>query len=137
MTRSMTRWMLAGFMALVALGVVGARAQADPPANPFAGSWSGVWAHVDDGVVGTWDDWTISDAGRISGTFYSITNNFGGAISGYVDADGKLLFVGHARGSGFPFKGTAEIDEDGRLVVSVDQVCAPFPLPMVGILERS
>ena len=122
MTRSMTRWMLAGLMALVALGAVGAPAQADPPANPFAGSWSGVWAHVDDGVVGTWDDWTISDAGR---------------ISGHVDADGKILFVGHARGSGFPFKGTAEIDDAGRLVVSVDQVCAPFPLPMVGILERS
>ena len=96
MTRSMTRWMLAGCMALVALGAVGARAQADPPANPFAGSWSGTWSHVEDEVVGTWDDWTISDAGRISGTFYSITNNFSGKIVGHVDADGNLVMIGVA-----------------------------------------
>ncbi len=141
--RSMTRMAVAGCMALAALSAVAvldvgsSTAEAAPSVSPFAGSWSGTWSHVEDEAVGTWDDWTISDAGRIAGSFYSITNSYGGGIAGHVDADGKLLFVGHAPQSGYPFKGTAVIDGDGKLIVSVDQVCPPFPIPMVGILERN
>jgi hypothetical protein len=131
-------------MALAALGAVavldvGSRtAEAAPDASPFAGSWSGTWAHVEDDAIGTWDEWTISDAGRITGEFYSTTNSFGGAIVGHVDADGRLVMIaGHndepAGGSGWPFQGTAVIDGDGKLVVSV---VGPW-FSLVGILERN
>ena len=127
--RSMTRWMLAGFMALVALGVVGAPIQADPAASPFAGSWFGTWSVVDSedhevAFFGTFD-WTISDAGRITGTDYNTTKGYGGAIVGHVGADGDLRFVREvplddpSRGiNGFPFHGTATIDDGGKLVVT-------------------
>ena len=131
MTRSMTRWMLAGCMAL---GAVGALAQADLPANPFAGSWSGTWSHED--VIGTWDDWTISDAGVISGTYYSITNNFGGKIVGHVSADGEIMFNGVGGGSGNPHQGTAWIDSNGDIVVAVTGTWSGA-WSLVGILKRT
>ena len=141
MTRSMTRWMLAGLIALVAVGVVGAPAQADPPANPFAGSWSGTWSHVEDDDFGTWD-WTISDAGRIKGTGRSIPNNFGVTIVGHVGADGNLALIAGvpndvpAGGSGYPSQGTAVIDGDGKLVVSFSNTWSGG-ISGVGILERN
>ena len=142
MTRSMTRWALAGLMALAALGVVSAPVQADPQANPFAGSWSGTWSHVGEDVVGTWTDWTISDAGRITGTFYSLTNSFGGTIEGHVRADGILMFVGNAPSDtpsedhgAYPLEGRAVIDGDGHLVVSVTGTWSGA-FSLVGILAR-
>ena len=141
MMRSMTRWMLAGCMvlaALGALGAVGAPAQADPPENPFAGSWSGTWSEP--GVVGT-HDWTISNAGRMTGTIYNVTFDIGGAMVGHVGADGNLVVIFLAPGddpsiSGFPFEGTAVIDGVGNLVVSCTGMFSGGPL-MVAILERN
>ena len=136
MTRSMTRWMLAGCLVLAvgALGAVGTPAQADPPANPFAGSWSGTWSLAAHNEAGTMD-WTISDAGRITGRIRI------GAIVGHVSADGKLEFVGLAPNdvpaggfNGIPFQGTAVIDGD-RLVVSASH---PQNIHLlVAILERN
>ena len=143
MARSRTRWVLAGLMALAALGSVAAPAQADPPANPFAGSWSGTWSVAGE-VKGTFD-WTISDAGRISGTLTHVGHPDGdGGIVGRVDADGKLKFVGmvpddvggNEWGNGFPFRGMAVIDHDGRLVASVDGE-TPIQGSILAILERS
>ena len=135
--RCLTAVALAALAAVVALAPV-TSAEAAPSVSSFAGSWSGTWAHVEDDVVGTWDDWTISDAGQISGSFYSITNNFGGRIVGHVDADGKLAFVGlplDGRGS-YPFTGTAVIDGDGNLAVSVIGTWSGS-FSLVGILERN
>jgi len=65
MTRSMTRWTLAGCMALAALSAVAVfdvgspTAQAAPSVSPFAGSWSGTWSAINVELVGTYD-WTIN-----------------------------------------------------------------------------
>jgi hypothetical protein len=141
MKRSMTRWMLAGFMALTALGAVGAPAQADPPANPFAGSWSGTWSHVEDEVVGT-VALTISDAGWIRGSVYNATDGRSGTNVGHVGADGKLLIIAFVPtdepaggGSGYPHQGTAVIDGDGNLVLSATSTDSGVS-SFVAILER-
>ena len=148
MTRSKTRWTLAGCMALAALGAVavldvGSRAaEAAPNVSPFAGSWSGTWSVADPEIVGTYD-WTISDAGQIKGTVYSFTADHGGALVGHVGADGNLHFVGMAPGGtpsedgcGFTFDGTAVIDGDGKLVVSAKGTWSGA-LSLVGTLERN
>jgi len=143
MTRSMSRWMLAGIMALVALGAVGAPAQADPPANPFAGSWSGTWS-IEDGPIGTYA-WTISSAGQISGTVYSITANHAGAVVGHVGADGNLSFTGMAPGddpsedgNGFSFKGTAlSLSDDMFAVSAALHLSRGGTWSLVAILERN
>jgi hypothetical protein len=128
MTRSMTRWTLAGCMALAALGavavldVVSSTADAAPSVSPFAGTWSGTWAAVDVALVGTYD-WTISDAGRITGTIDGITSGRTGTVVGHVDADGDLVLVRYtpnddpSSGYGsYCFEATAAIDDDGKLV---------------------
>jgi hypothetical protein len=146
MKRSMTRWTLAGCVALAALGAaavldVGSRAaEAAPSPSPFAGSWSGTWSLPVHNESGTFD-WTISDEGRITGTVHVTTPAMSGTIVGHVGADGDLVFVGFAPsdtprggGDGYPFQGTAVIDGDGRLLVS-----APHPQNihlLVAILER-
>ena len=138
MTRSMIRWTLAACMALTAFGAVAVldvgstTAHAEPSASQFAGSWSGTWAHVEDDDVGA-ADWTISDAGRITGTAYSIPDNFGGAIVGHVGADGKLAVIAAA---GYPHQGTAVIDSNGRLVVSATGM-GSFAVSFVAIFERN
>ena len=139
MTRSMTRWILAG---LLAVGAAGATAQADPPENPFAGSWSGTWS-AETGSFGTFD-WTISDAGQIKGTVYSIPADHGGAVAGHVGAGGKLVFIGNVPadepsedGNGFVFKGMAGIDGDGKLVASATLAAPPFAYSLVAILEKN
>jgi hypothetical protein len=128
-------------LALAALGAAGATTQADQPANPFAGDWSGTWSVNEGGVFGTFD-WTISDGGRISGTVYSTTATPGdGQIVGHVDADGEMKFIGWAPSdtpgigaNGFPFLGTAEIDDDGNLVASLERADGGYLL--VANLER-
>jgi hypothetical protein len=131
MMRSMTRWTLAGFMALAALGAVAvldvgsSTAEAAPSVSPFAGSWSGMWTVFEvDVPIGTGTfDWTISDAGRITGTVNTPPD--GGTIVGHVGENGKIEMVGYApaddplTGNGVPFVGTAEIVVDGKLVVLV------------------
>jgi len=141
MTRSISRWVLTGCMALAAMGAVGASAQADQPANPFAGNWYGTWSVNEGGVFGTFD-WTISDAGRISGRVYSTTATPGdGKIVGHVGADGNLTFIGWAPSAtpgiganGFPFLGTAAIDGDGKLAASLVRADGGYVL--VANLER-
>jgi hypothetical protein len=128
-------------LAVAALGAAGARTQADQPPNPFAGNWSGAWSVNEGGVFGTFD-WTISDGGRISGTVDSTTAVPGnGKIGGHVDADGNLRFIGWAPSdtpdlgaNGFPFLGTAEIDDDGNLVASLERADGGYVL--VVNLER-
>lgn len=123
MTRSMNRWTLAGFMALAALGTMGVPVQADPPASPFAGTWSGMWIG-DNGQDGTLD-LTISDSGRITGRVFHTQDGEAGDVKGYVGADGKLSFVAfapsdnHEHGNGVSLKGAAWIDGDGKFVASI------------------
>jgi hypothetical protein len=133
--------MLVGLVALLALGAVGAPAQADPPANPFAGSWSGTWSDIGFDADGTWD-LTISDAGQIKGTVYFIQRDIYGAFVGHVSARGKLTFVGFApadvpsdKFNGIAWLGTAVIDADGKLLVSVDRTSGDISL--VAVLERN
>ena len=138
MTRSMTRWVLAGFMAVAALGaavfdVGSSTAKAEPSVSPFAGSWSGTFSVADHedaefNAFGTFD-WTISDAGGITGTFH-VTFGDGdthvGRFAGHVRADGKLMVIMFpGGGGGFPHDGTAEIDGDGNLVASATDTFSP------------
>ena len=140
MARTMTRWLLAGLMSLTALGAaavldVGSKAaEAAPSVSPFAGSWSGTWADIGFDANGTWD-LTISDAGQIKGTVYLIQRDIYGAFVGHVGADGKLSFVGFApadvpndKFNGISWQGTAVIDGDGKLLVSVDRTSGDISL---------
>jgi len=128
MTRNVARWTLAGALALAGVGAIGgftpgvATAEAAPSVSPFAGSWSGTWSAVDVALVGVYD-WTISDAGRITGTIEGITSGRSGAVVGHVDADGDLVLVRYtpndepSTGYGsYCFEATAVIDDDGKLV---------------------
>ena len=148
MTRSMIRWMLAGCMGLTALGAVAVldigspTAEAEPSVSPFAGSWSGKWSVFDVEVVGTGTfDWAISSAGQLKGRVNDPGED-GGAIVGHVGDDGTLSFVGFApadiptTGSGVPFHGTAVIDGDGKLVVSVTRTDSKIR-SLVAVLERN
>ena len=89
MTRSMTRWMLAGFMALAALSaaaildVSSAAAEVAPSVSSFAGTYAGADPR---GYVSQWAV-TISDGGRITGV-RSIASSQD-KISGQVGADGS------------------------------------------------
>ena len=117
--------------------------QLGPTANPFAGSWSGTWSELDiDGtyIYGT-QDWTISNAGRMTGTIYNITFDISGAVVGHVGADGNIMVISLTPGddpsiSGFPFQGTAVIDGVGNLVVTSTGVFSGGPSG-VAILERN
>jgi len=88
MTRSMTRWTLAGCMALAAMGAVAVfdvgstTAEAAPSVSAFAGSYVGA------DPAGFHSSWpvTISDGGRITSSFSSGAK---GSISGRVNADGS------------------------------------------------
>ena len=128
MSRTMGRWVVAGALALGALGAIAgftpgvATAEAAPSVSPFAGSWSGEWSAVDVALVGTYD-WTISDAGRITGTIDGITSGRSGTVVGHVDADGDLVLVRYtpnddpSTGYGsYCFEAEAVIDEEGKLV---------------------
>jgi hypothetical protein len=119
---------VAGCLALAAMGAVAVldvgspRAEAAPDVSQFAGHWSGTWAAVDVELVGTYD-WTISDAGRITGTIDGITSGRSGTVVGHVDADGDLVLVRYtpnddpSTGYGsYCFDATAVIDGDGKLV---------------------
>src|SRR5688572_18284332 len=88
MMRSMTRWTLAGLMALAALGAVAAlgvgsaTAEAAPSVSPFAGTYA-------------WTYWPVtitnSDGGQIKSS-YSSSGGSKGTISGRVTADGSYSF---------------------------------------------
>jgi hypothetical protein len=134
-------------MALAALGaaavfdVGSSTAEAAPSVSRFAGSWSGTWSDIGFDADGTWD-LTISDAGQIKGTVYYIQRDIYGAFVGHVGSDGKLEFVGFApayepddKFNGISWRGTAEIDGDGKLLVAVDRTSGDISL--VAVLERN
>ena len=94
MTRSMTRWTLAGCMALAAMGAVAvldvgsSTVEAAPSVSPFAGSYFG---HVPGGS-GASVSLTISDAGKITSPS---TNP---QVSGRVSADGSYSLMASETG---------------------------------------
>ena len=135
----MSRAVGTGCVALAALGAVavldvGSRAaDAAPSVSRFAGSWSGTWSSVHSEDVGAFD-WTISDAGRITGTVVTTTFGTSGTIVGHVGDDGNIMMIGYVPNdepstghNGSPFQGTAAIDGDGRLVVSMTGMFNAFP----------
>ena len=89
MTRSMSRWALAGCMALAAMGmsavtgVGSATADAAPSASEFAGTYA-------------WSSWpapiTVSDGGRITSSYTGFSRTTG-YINGRVGADGSYSFT--------------------------------------------
>ena len=139
MTRLMTRMAVAGCMALAALGAVAAfdavsaTAEAAPDVSPFAGDWSGAFVVTDSvdpefSAVGTLD-WTVSNVGRVTGTFYVDTFGHGGTFAGHVRADGKLMVVMNTDdGGGIPHDGTASIDDAGQLVASATDTWSDVPV---------
>ena len=151
MMRSMTRWALAGCMALAALSAVAvldvgsATAEAAPSVSQFAGNWFGPWDLAALDEAGTFD-WTISNTGRISGRITGRVwdgSVISGAMVGHVRADGALMFVGFTSSSvpnikSFPFQGTAVIGDDGKLVVSAVHLANEGPVEhlVIAVLER-
>jgi hypothetical protein len=136
---------LAALSAVAVLDVGSRAAEAAPSVSPFAGSWSGTWAIAERGAVGIFD-WTISDAGGMTGATHNTTFGDGGTIVGHVGADGKLMMIGYAPNdvpatgsNGFAFQGTAVIDGDGKLVVSATGLGDPPSArpSLVAILERN
>ena len=119
--RTMTRWVLTGFMALGAVAVldIGSTAEAAPSVSPFAGTYYAV-GHP---------PVTISDGGRI--TAFS---DYGGStvsINGRVGADGRYSFTATVTTysdhpglrdttSRYRYAGTMAPDADGNLVVTED-----------------
>ena len=91
MTRSMTRWTLAGCMALAAMGTVAvldvgsSTAEAAPSVSPYAGTYVG---RDPQGWRSSWTV-TISDGGRITGSLPSAK----GSVSGKVGDDGSYSFA--------------------------------------------
>ena len=91
MTRSMTRWTLAGCMALAAVGAVAVldagttTAEAAPSVSRFAGTYAGA------DPAGWWPSWavTISSKGQITGSFGSTGHDLKGSMSGRVGDDGS------------------------------------------------
>jgi hypothetical protein len=148
MTRSMSRWAVAGCMALAAMGAVtvldvgSATAEAAPSVSQFAGSWSGPWSVAEAGQDGTLD-WTVSDAGRLTGRVYHAQDGDGGwgAVVGHVGADGTLNLIAYApadtssHGNGVPHQGTVVIDEEGNLLASFTATFSGG-LSVVAVLER-
>ena len=137
---TMSRVLLSGALALGALGAIAgftpgvATADAAPSVSPFAGNWSGTWSVAADEPHDGDFDWTISNAGRLSGRVYHAQDGMGGAIVGHVRADGYLVFVGFTpaddplHGNGYHFDGTVVIDRDGKLVVSATWTATGAPL---------
>ena len=134
---TMSRVLLSGGLALGALGAIGAfapcvaTAEAAPDVSPFAGNWSGTFSVADPNdaeftLVGPFN-WTITDAGRITGTF-SGTGSFAveGTFVGHVREDGNLMVVMiKEAGGGVPHAGAAVIDDDGNLVASATDTFSP------------
>ena len=139
--RSLTAVALAAVAAVVALAPVSS-ADAIGEESSFAGTWSGTWSIAERGLVGTFD-WTISDAGRITGSATNTTIGKRGRVVGQIGADGSLRFVAFAPSdtpgdgpNGVPFQGTAMIDGGGTLVVSVTGTDADGP-SLVASLEKN
>jgi len=133
MTSMMLRRCLTA-VALAALATVVAvapatSAEAYAGVSLFAGTWSGTFSVADPRDpefhrAGTFT-WTISDDGRLSGTFKRIAPAFEGTFVGHIGEDGKLMMVVRNEGGGVPHDGTAVIDGDGKLVASATDTFSP------------
>ena len=141
MTMRMFRGCLTAALVLAAFAPA-TSAEGSSGASPFVGRWSGSWSIAERGLVGTFD-WTISDAGRISGRVTNTTIGKGGKVVGHIGADGDLDFVAFAPSdtpgdgpNGVPFKGTAAIDGDGKLVVTVTGTDSDGP-SLTAVLEKN
>jgi hypothetical protein len=115
--------------AAAVLGVGAATAEAAADASPFAGSWSGTYSVADPADpdfhrAGSLQ-WTISDEGRLTGTFQRIAPAFEGTFTGHVGADGKLMMIVHNESGGVPHAGTAAIGGDGSLVATATDTFSP------------
>ena len=130
MTRSMTRWTLAGCMALAALSAVAvldvgsAPAEAAPSVSPFAGTY----------VESGWPvPITVSDRGHFTSS-YAGPDRAKGSIDGRVDSDGSYSYTlsytfsrynerrdrttWHS--ARYELAGTMALNADGDIVVSPD-----------------
>ena len=126
---------LATLSAVTVLCVVAPTAHAATSVNPFAGSWSGTYLSRTEPPLSGSIDWTISNAGLITGTFINYVNG-PGTVHGHVDADGNLVLVFRPSWNpwheGYPFLGTTEID-GGILFATYTN---PWPeWPMGGFTE--
>jgi hypothetical protein len=128
MTRSMTRWALAGCMALAAIGAVAvldvgsATADAAPSVSPFSGTY----------VSGGWPvPIAVTDGGDISSS-YSGEGRTKGSMSGRIGRDGSyslttsrtFIVSGDERGktsyatSRDTVAGNMALDVDGNIVAT-------------------
>lgn len=98
-------------------GLVGV-ALADPPENPFEGSWSGIYEVAEFGVVGI-VDFDVSKTGVLRGTAFNEEGGYGRGLVASLKADGSI------RGAGFPltpdtvgepYSGQCSIHGDGSMV---------------------
>ena len=131
MTQSMTRWALAGCMALAAMGAVAvldagsAMAKPSTTASPFVGTYVGrvPWTNLYYWTI------TISERGQISSS-YSGPGRIKGSISGAIAADGTFSFTvsetynaydgersGRWETAKTDYAGTMSLDADGNAVV--------------------
>lgn len=99
-------------------------AHAAPPANPFAGAWSGTYsAFLPDGtLVGAGSvDWTVSSVGVVLGTHDTGTPNEG-VLRGHVKPNGQITIVNPPHG--FPTIGEASINALGQMETTMTN---PWP----------
>jgi hypothetical protein len=140
----MTRWKLTA-VAVGFAGLVGV-ALADPPENPFEGSWDGTYLILTNGQVGT-VEFTISRTGALQGTSINEIVGVPADLVGIIDAGGWMRGVAIANrplsGAQF-FSGTCSIDEDGNMICELSNCfqnsCIDFVVtvaPVVGADEES
>jgi len=128
MMRSMTRWTLAGCMALAAMGAVAVldvglpTTEAAPSVSRFAGTYvSGPWTYF------------ISGGGQITGSYQYGGYVIEGSLSGRVRDDGTFSITqtesNYYEGRGgqtrkattrITYSGSMEFDGSGNLVVTAD-----------------
>jgi len=137
MMRSMTRWRLAGFIALAALAVFGVApttAEAAPSTSPFAGKYVGKVPNV--ASPRSWKI-TISNSGGVTGSYSYLfkyrdrrdpfsefdaryTGDFGGALdaNGSLEISGEQTFVIRYLWDGTRVSGTTTFTSTVSVVVA-------------------
>jgi hypothetical protein len=102
-------------LGLALAGAPAARADTD---NPFEGSWVGTF-EGSFGQTGT-AEWTISDAGRLTGIGVNTDEGVYIEFVGHVNQNGTHHIEANDEGgggsSGSPFSGIQYFNEDGQLV---------------------
>jgi hypothetical protein len=112
----MTRWNLAlvtvGFAGLVGVAL------ADPPENPFGGSWAGIYEFPEGG--GGTVEFRVSKTGVLEGRSIN-EDGTGHTLIGRVNADGWMIGVAIFENGGPAefYSGSCSIKEDGSMVCDV------------------